>query len=298
MFVMDDSNGNITKYIDENGNVVAAYEYDDFGRLLSATGQMADSFRIRFSTKYYDPETGLYYYGYRFYSPQLMRWLNRDPIEEEGGLNLYGFCLSNPISFYDDLGNLVITGSYSLPEPSPSVIHQFGFVPLPQNEEKWFERNYAGWLAEARRRFTAEIESNIDCKTTSFNGPSGRINIAPSENRGGSTSTRTPGGNEQEYGDAGQSDWSADKVLGSFSIDYETPVKITYIDNGGGKRQYSWSTKMYIYDVLGLQEHDPIRRAPLIGDVLGRMAPSRGVKRATWILSGSGLCDCKGKASK
>jgi len=31
--------------------------------------------------------------GYRFYNPELGRWINRDPIEEEGGLNLYGFVL-------------------------------------------------------------------------------------------------------------------------------------------------------------------------------------------------------------
>ena len=42
-----------------------------------------------------------YYYGYRFYSPSLMRWLNRDPIEEEGGLNLYGFCGNNAIRNFD-----------------------------------------------------------------------------------------------------------------------------------------------------------------------------------------------------
>ena len=99
-----DSNGNITKYIDEQGNVVAAYEYDDFGRLISQTGPMAEDFRIRFSTKYFDPETGLYYYGYRFYSPQLMRWLNRDPIEEEGGLNLYGFCGNGSLYSFDPIG--------------------------------------------------------------------------------------------------------------------------------------------------------------------------------------------------
>ena len=77
-----DDIGNVTKYIDESGNVVAAYEYDAFGRIISQTGPMAEVFRIRFSTKYCDSETGLYYYGYRFYSPALMRWLNRDPIEE------------------------------------------------------------------------------------------------------------------------------------------------------------------------------------------------------------------------
>lgn len=48
-----DNNGNVTKYIDENGNVVAAYEYDAFGRLLSQSGQLAHIFRIRFSTKYH-----------------------------------------------------------------------------------------------------------------------------------------------------------------------------------------------------------------------------------------------------
>jgi len=102
-----DNNGNVTKYIDESGNVVAAYEYDDFGRLISSSGSMADFFRHRFSTKYYDPETGLYYYGYRFYSPTLMRWLNRDPIEEEGGLNLYGFCVNNPVNRLDADGRKV-----------------------------------------------------------------------------------------------------------------------------------------------------------------------------------------------
>ena len=87
-----DNNGNVTKYIDESGNVVAAYEYDDFGRYISQTGSLADFFRHRFSTKYYDPETGLYYYDYRFYSPDWRIWLNRDPMDERGGMNLYSFC--------------------------------------------------------------------------------------------------------------------------------------------------------------------------------------------------------------
>ena len=99
-----DNNGNITKYIDESGNIVAAYEYDDFGKTISQSGSLADFFRHRFSTKYFDSETGLYYYGYRFYSPSLMRWLNRDPIEEEGGLNLYGFCGNNAMCKYDKDG--------------------------------------------------------------------------------------------------------------------------------------------------------------------------------------------------
>ena len=99
-----DSNGNIVRYTDTVGNVVAEYTYDAFGKTITQSGPMADIFRIRFSTKYFDSDTGLYYYGYRFYAPALMRWLNRDPIEEDGGLNLYGFCGNNMVSFYDALG--------------------------------------------------------------------------------------------------------------------------------------------------------------------------------------------------
>ena len=99
-----DNNGNVTKYVDENGNIVASYTYDAFGVLIAKPGPLADVFRHRFSTKYYDAETGLYYYGYRFYHPALMRWLNRDPIEEDGGVNLYGFCGNNAIKKWDYMG--------------------------------------------------------------------------------------------------------------------------------------------------------------------------------------------------
>lgn len=96
-----DNNGNITAYVDGQGNVVASYVYDAFGRTISQSGPLRDTFHHRFSTKYYDNETGLYYYGYRFYSPSLSRWLNHDPIEEVGGGNLYAFCGNSPFKLFD-----------------------------------------------------------------------------------------------------------------------------------------------------------------------------------------------------
>ena len=101
-----DNNGNVTKYVDANGNIVASYTYDAFGNLISKSGTLADFFRHCFSTKYFDIETGLYYYGYRFYHPVLMRWLNRDPMEEDGGENLYAMCGNNCILKYDAIGLL------------------------------------------------------------------------------------------------------------------------------------------------------------------------------------------------
>ena len=99
-----DAYGNIVGYWDAQGNVVAEYTYDAFGKLISSSGPMADVFAIRYSTKYFDPETGLYYYGYRFYSPELMRWISRDPIGEEGGVNLYTFCENSPVDAFDEFG--------------------------------------------------------------------------------------------------------------------------------------------------------------------------------------------------
>ena len=80
-FPVYDNNGNVMKYVDETGMVVAAYVYDDFGRAISQSGSLADTFAFGFSTKYFDRETGLVAYQRRFYSPDDRCWLNRDPIE-------------------------------------------------------------------------------------------------------------------------------------------------------------------------------------------------------------------------
>jgi RHS repeat-associated protein len=75
-----------------------------FGEILRATGQMATANPFRFSTKFRDDETGLLYYGYRYYDPITGRWLNRDPIGENGGANVYGFVGNDPVGDTDYLG--------------------------------------------------------------------------------------------------------------------------------------------------------------------------------------------------
>jgi RHS repeat-associated protein len=101
---LSDANGNITEYVNSSGTPVAHYEYDAFGNAIAQSGTMSAEFKFRFSTKYYDAETSLYYYGRRFYDPIWGRWINRDPIEEDGGLNLYAFCGNDGINAVDFLG--------------------------------------------------------------------------------------------------------------------------------------------------------------------------------------------------
>ncbi|MFN0137349.1 MAG: RHS repeat-associated core domain-containing protein [Phycisphaerae bacterium] len=57
--------------------MAASYAYDAFGNITAQSGSYADANPFRFSTKYFDAETGLSYYGYRYYSARLGRWLSR-----------------------------------------------------------------------------------------------------------------------------------------------------------------------------------------------------------------------------
>ncbi len=97
-----DGKGNVTGMLDSADKVATTYQYDPFGVPLASTGSLAQP--MQFSTKAYDPETGLSYYGFRFYSPHMGRWLTRDPVGEFGGLNLYGFARNNPVNFMDPFG--------------------------------------------------------------------------------------------------------------------------------------------------------------------------------------------------
>ena len=103
-FYHTDANKNITELSDENGGIVAHYEYSPFGSLTASSGEYAEENPFRFSSEYSDMETGLVYYNYRYYSPELGRWLSRDPIEEQGGYNLYGMLGNIIISSRDILG--------------------------------------------------------------------------------------------------------------------------------------------------------------------------------------------------
>lgn len=102
-----DGNGNIAALINAaNGNIAAVYEYSPYGEPLRA--QVNDSTVVeqpfRFSTKFTDLEVGLVYYGHRYYNPREGRFIGRDPIKEQGGLNPYGFASNNPVNRWDVLG--------------------------------------------------------------------------------------------------------------------------------------------------------------------------------------------------
>lgn len=112
--------GDVIRIYDGAGAVVANYNYDAWGNVISVTdangAAITDSTHIanvnplRYRGYYYDSETGLYYISARYYDPEIGRWINADnQIAGIGGevlgYNLFAYCTNNPINMSDPSGN-------------------------------------------------------------------------------------------------------------------------------------------------------------------------------------------------
>ncbi|MGD9418134.1 MAG: RHS repeat domain-containing protein [Verrucomicrobiota bacterium JB025] len=130
-----DGNGNVSEYLGSSGQMAAHFEYDPFGNTVvdADTGSL---FVFRFSTKPLDSETGLYYYGHRYYDPVTGRWPSRDPIEERGGANLYGFVENDGIDTWDVLGRQGgMPDPPDMPELPPSGDQDSPMVLPPRDDD-------------------------------------------------------------------------------------------------------------------------------------------------------------------
>jgi RHS repeat-associated protein len=93
---------NVTEQLfDSAGNIAATYDYSPLGEDMAATGPAAVLNPFRFFSEAWDVTLGLVQYNYRPYNPLDGRFLNRDPIGERGGLNLYQFCGNDPVNRVD-----------------------------------------------------------------------------------------------------------------------------------------------------------------------------------------------------
>jgi RHS repeat-associated protein len=97
---ISDHSGSVLALKDMAGETVVSYSYDAYGNGLSS---IEDSNPFQFTGRENDGN-GIYYYRARYYSPALYRFLQRDPIGLEGGINTYAYVEGNPLSFVDPLG--------------------------------------------------------------------------------------------------------------------------------------------------------------------------------------------------
>lgn len=92
----------VREMTDATGLMRARYAYDPYGRKTRTAGDADSDFG--FAGYSVHARSGLHLALYRAYDNGLGRWLNRDPIGEAGGLNLYAYVLNNPVTLRDPLG--------------------------------------------------------------------------------------------------------------------------------------------------------------------------------------------------
>ena len=100
--------GDVIRVVDASGNTVASYEYDPYGKVISAMGTLAEINPICYRGYYYDTETGFYYLQSRYYDPATGRFLNADNLLNPNdviGANLLAYCRNNPVNNVDSWGN-------------------------------------------------------------------------------------------------------------------------------------------------------------------------------------------------
>ena len=105
-FSLSDHVGSSTLELDEAAALLSQESYYPFGATAwwAAKNAVQATFkRQRYSGKERDA-SGLYYYGYRYYAPWLLRWISADPAGDVDGLNLYAMVGNNPMGYVDDEG--------------------------------------------------------------------------------------------------------------------------------------------------------------------------------------------------
>jgi RHS repeat-associated protein len=157
-----DGIGNVTALMDANENIVARREYDPFGRTILLSGTKAGINPYWFSSQLHDEETDLYHYMHRPYTPTLQRWLNRDPMGEDGGMNLYNYVANGPINWIDPYG-LSQEGAEAAYGETSSLYPQLTTLPKGQAHKQddiyrpsdWDPTSYQN--LQAARQYIADI---------------------------------------------------------------------------------------------------------------------------------------------
>ena len=156
----------------DNGTVTEHYRYSAFGEveIYNPTGiklaQSAIDNNVQWNSRRRDPITGLLYYKWRHYKSEYGRWLGRDPIEETGGINLYGFVANRALNYWDRLGLYGYgIGEWNLDcakrgERCPGPFAQPIVKPKPSNDrdDKCCKKDIEKGLKELQRRYKVAVK--------------------------------------------------------------------------------------------------------------------------------------------
>ena len=131
-FYAFDHLGSVREVTNDGGTVQGAFGFDPYGNMTVLSGSFTPDFG--FTGIYQHSRTNLDLTWFRQYNPALGRWLSRDPLGENAGLNLYGYAGNNPSGGIDPLGLGTIT-EYTNPGFNPYHAYANYYA---QNTAKWW----------------------------------------------------------------------------------------------------------------------------------------------------------------
>ena len=154
--------GSIRELTNSDGVLVARYDYDEYGQRTKLNGTADVDFG--YTGHYHHAPSGLVLTLYRAYNPVRGRWISKDPIGEEGGVNLYLYVHNDPVNEYDPLGLQGITVPSGPYPPYPVVPNPPGSNP---NTPAGGLAGVGGRVGSALQAFDRALHVNrglADCK--------------------------------------------------------------------------------------------------------------------------------------
>jgi RHS repeat-associated protein len=147
-YLISNQVGSLRTVADSSGNLVKMIDYDSFGNVIRDTNP---SFQIpfRFAGGLYDKHTGLIRFGHRDYDPATGRWTAKDPILFAGGdINLYGYCLNDPVNAVDHLGLRQYDPGHNIMNIYKSLHHGYQPPGVPRKVAKIIGKHSANSFIE------------------------------------------------------------------------------------------------------------------------------------------------------
>ncbi len=169
-FYTRDQLGSVRELTDSSANIHAQYNFDPFGKAAQLQGSLASDFQ--YAGYYFHAPSLLSMAVHRDYSGNLGRWISRDPIEEHGGINLYGYVKNRTISLIDPMGLDKKEGGIEYNEPPP--------VRPPANPVPG-----GGDVPEDPHRKCPIPEKCVDAPTSGEGGPPTRVGTSNDDCRNG-----------------------------------------------------------------------------------------------------------------
>ena len=169
-FYAIDGNKNVSELVSSaDGSISAHYEYAPFGEVILSSGDLALTNQFRFSSEYADDAISLVYYNFRHLDPVTGRWLQKDLIEESGGINLYVYLLNNVVFETDLRGLKRMTRSFARYDfdKDNCILNvtlrwwvHFNARYMDVVRENWTEHEKSDWKAKAKKSIEGYFNSS------------------------------------------------------------------------------------------------------------------------------------------